>query len=133
MVFKLVISEKESTNQIEIDDKEAKSLIGLKIGNEFDGNIINHDEYNLDGLKLKITGGSDKNGFPMKRDLPGNRRIKSLVSGGIGYKPAKKGEKRRKSIRGNVISDDIVQINTIVLDSSTKSLADVFVKEEESE
>lgn len=128
MVFKVVVSEKESTHQIEIEDDKSKSLIGLVVGEEFDGNLIG-----LEGLNLKITGGSDKNGFPMRGDLPGNRRIKSLLSGGIGYKPTKKGERRRKTVRGNIIGDDIVQINTIVLESSEKSLADVFVSEEESE
>ena len=69
---------------------------------------------------LKLTGGSDKNGFPMKKDVEGPRRIKSLLSGGIGFKPKRDGQRRRKTVRGNTVSDDIVQINTIVAQKGKK-------------
>ena len=55
MAFKIVVSEKELSYQLEVDD--GKQLNGLKIGEEFDGQIVG-----LDGYTLKITGGSDKNG-----------------------------------------------------------------------
>ncbi|OQD58875.1 SSU ribosomal protein S6E [Methanobrevibacter arboriphilus JCM 13429 = DSM 1125] len=116
MVFKVVISEKEESHQIEVDTNE-RQIIGLAIGDELSGDLIG-----LDGYTLKITGGSDKNGFPMKKDVEGPRRIKSLLSGGIGYKPKADGVKRRKTLRGNTISDDIVQINTIVTEAGNKSI-----------
>lgn len=116
MVFKVVISEKEESHQIEVDTNE-RQIIGLAIGDELSGDLIG-----LDGYTLKITGGSDKNGFPMKKDVEGPRRIKSLLSGGIGYKPKTDGVKRRKTLRGNTISDDIVQINTIVTEAGNKSI-----------
>ncbi|MGN0093377.1 MAG: S6e family ribosomal protein, partial [Methanobrevibacter sp.] len=43
------------------------------------------------------------------------------------------GEKRRKTMRGNTISDDIVQINTIVLSRGSKSLSDILGSDEEDE
>ena len=98
MAFKIVVSEKELSYQLEVDD--GKQLNGLKIGEEFDGQIVG-----LDGYTLKITGGSDKNGFAMKKDVDGPRRIKSLLTGGVGYKPKGDGVKRRKTVRGNTISD----------------------------
>lgn len=116
MVFKVVISEKEESHQIEVDTNE-RQIIGLAIGDELSGDLIG-----LDGYTLKITGGSDKNGFPMKKDIEGPRRIKSLLSGGVGYKPKADGVKRRKTLRGNTISDDIVQINTIVTEAGNKSI-----------
>jgi small subunit ribosomal protein S6e len=116
LVFKVVISEKEESHQIEVDTNE-RQIIGLAIGDELSGDLIG-----LDGYTLKITGGSDKNGFPMKKDIEGPRRIKSLLSGGIGYKPKADGVKRRKTLRGNTISDDIVQINTIVTEAGNKSI-----------
>ena len=85
----------------------------------------------LEGYKLKITGGSDKNGFPMKRTIPGARRVRSLVSGGVGYKPARKGERRRKTFRGNTVSDDIVQINTVVIEKGEKPLEELIGAQEE--
>lgn len=126
MAFKFVVSQKENTYQIEVD--EAPQINGLVIGDEFDGGIIN-----LPGYKLKITGGSDKNGFTMKPDVPGTRRVKSLLSGGIGYNPKDAGVKRRKTVRGNTIADDIVQINTVVVSAGSKSLADLLAPEEEEE
>ncbi|MBE2899455.1 30S ribosomal protein S6e [Methanothermobacter thermautotrophicus] len=126
MAFKVVISDKEKSVQMEVDPSESRGLIGLTIGDEFDGSIIG-----LKGYKLKITGGSDKNGFPMKKTVPGARRIRSLVSGGVGYKPRRDGERRRKTFRGNTISDDIVQINTVVIEKGEKPLEELLGADEE--
>ncbi|MDR2544376.1 MAG: 30S ribosomal protein S6e [Methanobrevibacter sp.] len=121
MTFKVVVSDKENSYQIESNDSVNKQFIGLIIGEDVDGKLAG-----LDGYKLKITGGSDKNGFPMKKDIDGSRRIKSLVSGGIGYKPKVDGVRRRKSFRGNTISEDIVQINTIVSEVGNKSINEIL-------
>lgn len=126
MAFKVVVSNKADTYQLEVD--EAKALNGLVIGDEFDGGIVG-----LDGYTLQITGGSDKNGFTMKKDVPGTRRIKSLLTGGIGYHPKADGVKRRKTVRGNTIADDIVQINSVVVKEGTKPIAEILGAGEEEE
>ena len=126
MAFKIVVSQKAETYQMEVED--AKALNGLVIGDEFDGSIVG-----LDGYTLKITGGSDKNGFTMKKDVPGTRRIKSLLTGGTGYHPKADGVKRRKTVRGNTIADDIVQINTVVTAAGSKSIAEILGAGEEEE
>jgi len=126
LAFKVVISDKERSVQMEVEPSESKALIGLTIGDEFDGSVIG-----LKGYKLKITGGSDKNGFPMKKTVPGARRVRSLVSGGVGYKPARKGERRRKTFRGNTVSEDIVQINTVVIEKGEKPLEELLGADEE--
>ena len=127
MAFKVVVSQKEVTHQIEVED--GKALNGLVIGDEFDGGIVG-----LDGYTLEVTGGAHKNGFTMKKDVPGTRRIKSLLSGGIGYHPKADGVKRRKTVRGNTIADDIVQVNTVVVSAGSKAIADILgVGDEEEE
>ena len=126
MAFKVVVSNKADTYQLEVD--EAKALNGLVIGDEFDGGIVG-----LDGYTLQITGGSDKNGFTMKKDVPGTRRIKSLLTGGIGYHPKADGVKRRKTVRGNTIADDIVQINSVVVNEGSKPIAEILGAGEEEE
>ena len=126
MAFKIVVSQKAETHQMEIDD--TKALNGLVIGDEFDGAIVG-----LDGYTLKITGGSDKNGFTMKKDVSGTRRIKSLLTGGIGYHPKADGVKRRKTVRGNTIADDIVQINSVVVNEGAKPIAEILGAGEEEE
>ena len=126
MAFKVVVSNKAETYQVEVED--TKALNGLVIGDEFDGGIVG-----LDGYTLKITGGSDKNGFTMKKDVSGTRRIKSLLTGGTGYHPKADGVKRRKTVRGNTIADDIVQINSVVVKEGAKPIADILGAEEEEE
>ncbi|NIM47533.1 MAG: 30S ribosomal protein S6e, partial [Candidatus Aenigmarchaeota archaeon] len=63
MAFKIVISEPKSRKAWQIE-KDAPSFIGKKIGDKFDGSLIG-----LSGFTLQITGGSDKDGFPMRPDL----------------------------------------------------------------
>ena len=125
MAFKLVISEGENSHQVEVEAAESKKLNGLTIGEEFDATLVG-----LTGYKLKITGGSDKNGFPMKKDVSGQRKIRSLLSGGLGFEPIRDGQRRRKTIRGNTVSDNIVQINTIVTEKGSKSIDELLGAEE---
>ena len=126
MAFKLIISEGENSHQLEVEAAESKKIVGLKIGDEFDASPVG-----LKGYTLKITGGSDKNGFPMKKDVEGPRRIRSLLSGGIGFKPKRDGQRRRKTVRGNTVSDDIVQINTIVAEKGKKNIDELLESDEE--
>ena len=126
MAFKVVVSNRAETYQVEVDD--TKALNGLVIGDVFDGGIVG-----LDGYTLKITGGSDKNGFTMKKDVPGTRRIKSLLTGGTGYHPKADGVKRRKTVRGNTIADDIVQINSVVVKQGSKTISEILGANEEEE
>jgi len=104
--FKLTISDKKGKSQSkELKDKEANVLVGMHVGNEVDATIVG-----LAG-KLKITGGSDKSGIPMRGDIYGSARKKVLLSKGIGLKNAEKGQRRRRLIRGSTISEEIYQIN----------------------
>lgn len=125
MAFKLVISEGKESHQLEVPAAETKSLVGLRIGEEFDASNLG-----LNGYTLKVTGGSDKNGFPMKKDVEGPRRIRSLLSGGTGFKPKRDGQRRRKTVRGNTISDDIVQVSAVVSQKGKKSIEELLETEE---
>ncbi len=104
--FKLTISDKKGKSQTrELKDNEANALLGLRIGQETDAAIVG-----LDG-KLKITGGSDKSGVPMRADIHGGSRKYVLLTKGVGLQDATKGERVRKLIRGNTISEETYQIN----------------------
>lgn len=120
--FKCVISEPETrkSHQIEIDQAKAVGIIGKKIGEEINGDIIG-----LAGYTLKITGGSDKDGFPMHHQVQGSVKKRVLLSSSPGYHPVKKGIRKRKTIRGNTISDTIVQINFKVTKKGEKSLEEI--------
>lgn len=95
--------------QIRINDERTQAFLGLKISDEVDGSIVG-----LKGVKLVITGGSDISGFPMRPDIPGPVKKKALLSGPPGFHPEEEGERRRKTVRGNTIAPDIVQINTMI-------------------
>ena len=69
----------------------------------------------------------------MKKDISGTRRIKSLLTGGIGYHPKADGVKRRKTVRGNTIAEDIVQINTVVAEAGSKPIAEILGTGDEEE
>ncbi len=123
MNVKFVISDPKSGKayQKEVDQKKIIGLFGHKIGDEFDAGIID-----LPGYRLKITGGSDKDGFPMKKGVEGAGRKRLLLAGGVGYNPKEKGVKRRKTVRGEVLSEDIVQINCVVVKEGKKKLDELL-------
>ncbi len=121
--FKLVISNPRSgiAKQVEISGDEAERLIGRRIGEEVSAKELGLNLSEIFGeeipadARLKITGGTDKDGFPMRPDVHGPRRVKILVSRGPGFRPKERGERRKKTVRGNVISPDIAQINLKVV------------------
>lgn len=114
--FKLIISEQETgkSNVYEIKDAPALTLIGLKIGDEIDASVLG-----IDG-KIKITGGSDRAGFPMRSDVKGGVKKYVLLTKGVGFKPKNKGERRRKLVRGNTITEEIYQLNGILIKTVKK-------------
>lgn len=128
--FRVVVSDSKTGKayQIVSSGGEANKFIGKKIGDTVGGDAVG-----LAGYTLKLTGGSDKDGFAMRRDLPGSARRKILVSGGVGYEPRAGGVRKRKSMRGNEVSSDISQINAVVVDYGSKSLEMIFARDEEAE
>ena len=106
--FKVIVSDPEAgtSSIVELEEARAVPLIGKKIRDEIDGAIVN-----LPGHKAQITGGSDKDGFPMRPSVHGGVRRRVILSGGVGFNPQDTGMRRRKTVRGNVITDEIVQIN----------------------
>jgi small subunit ribosomal protein S6e len=85
-------------------------LAGKIVGETFKGALIG-----LPGYELKITGGSDKGGIPIRKDIHGPMKKRVLFTKGPCYKPVRKGIKRRKIVRGNEITEDVTQVNCIIL------------------
>ncbi len=106
--FKVIVSDPEAgtSNVVELEEARATPLIGRRIGEVVDGAIIN-----LPGYKAQISGGSDKDGFPMRPSVHGGVRRRVVLSGGVGFNPLDDGMRKRKTVRGNVITDEIVQVN----------------------
>jgi len=116
--FKVVISNPETgkSNFVEIEGTRAVPLIGRKLGETIDGAVVG-----LSGQKLQIAGGSDKDGFPMRPNIHGGVRATVVLSEGVGFKPPQIGERKRKTLRGNTITEDIVQINMKIVKAPEKA------------
>jgi small subunit ribosomal protein S6e len=119
--FKVIVSDPETgtSKVVELEEARAVPLIGRRIGETMDGAVVD-----LPAHKIQLRGGSDKDGVPMIANVHGGVRRKVVLSGGVGFKSKKRGERKRKAVRGNVITDDIVQINIKIVEQPKKPKAD---------
>ena len=113
----LIISDPATgtSQRVEIEDSQLRPLVGTRIGQTIDGSLAE-----MRGYKLKFTGGTDKDGIPMRPDVHGSAKSRIVLSGGVGYKPKQKGEKKRKVVRGNTISTETTFLNFTISESPKK-------------
>lgn len=80
-----------------------------RIGNAVPGDSIGEE---FTGYVFRITGGNDKQGFPMIQGVLTNNRVRLLFKKGMKcYRPRKKGERKRKSVRGCIVGQDLSALN----------------------
>ncbi len=125
--FKVIVSDPQAgtSKVVEIEEARAAPLIGRKLGEIFDGAIVD-----LPAHKVQILGGSDKDGVPMRADVHGGGRRAVVLSGGTGFSPERKGERRRKTVRGDTVTDEIAQINMKIVERPASSVKAPEVKPE---
>jgi len=128
--FKVVVNDTKNgkSHQVQVSGHHANSLIGKKIGDEVDGIFIS-----LPGYKLQITGGTDKDGFAMRADLPGMGRRRLLLSESKGFRARDNGMRKKKSVKGNTVNQDIVQINMKVTKHSSRPIEKLITSQEKPE
>jgi small subunit ribosomal protein S6e len=127
--FKLVISDPKEKKAYQVEvDKRSSALVGKRIGDVFDGGIAG-----LSGYKLQVTGGSDQQGFPMRGDVEGQGRKKILLAFGPGFHPRMKGQRKRKSVRGNTVSPDLAQVNAKITEYGKEPVAKLLGREKKEE
>merc|ERR1712110_187704 len=99
---------------IEIDDeKKLAQFYDKRLAAEIEGDILG-DEFK--GYLFKITGGNDKQGFTMKQGVLADYRVRLLMKDGMScYKARRSGERRRKSVRGCIVSHDISALALVVV------------------
>ncbi|MEM4156609.1 MAG: 30S ribosomal protein S6e [Archaeoglobaceae archaeon] len=124
MEFKAIVSDPKTGKayQKTVSGANANRLIGKQIGETISGTIFDLPP----DYELEITGGSDKDGFPMRPDIPGAGRKRILLSGGIGFKPKEPGLRKRKIVRGRVISKDVLQINLKIVKHGKVPLEEII-------
>ncbi len=115
--FKVIVSDPQTgtSKVLELEEARAAPFIGRRIGETMDGSIVD-----MPATKVQIKGGSDKDGVPMRPDVHGGVRRKVVLSGGVGFNPTKGGERKRKAVRGNIITDEIAQINMKIVEQPSK-------------
>jgi small subunit ribosomal protein S6e len=134
MVFKINIGTKSGkTYKLEVEENV---LTDKKLHDKIPGNILKPE---LEGYEFEISGTSDKSGFTSIKGIPGIGLSKALLSyeKGMHKKPKKEGKKEysnktpkglrlRKTVRGEVISPAIVQVNLKIAKEGSKKLEEVF-------
>jgi small subunit ribosomal protein S6e len=109
----LIISDPENgtSQRVELEDAMMAPLVGSRIGQVIDGTIAG-----LTGYKLMLTGGTDKDGIPMRPDVHGGAKARIVLSGGVGYKQKEKGERKRVVVRGNTVTADTTYLNLKIVE-----------------
>ena len=120
--FKIIVSDPETgtSKVVELEEARAMPFIGRRVGEIIDGAIVD-----LPGQKVQITGGSDKDGVPMRGNVHGGVRRAVVLSGGAGFSPKKHGERKRKTVRGSTLTDEIAQINMKIVEKPGGKPAEV--------
>lgn len=118
--FQLIVSDPKSktSKAASLEGAKAQALVGKSIGEEVDGKLLG-----VGNVKLRITGGTDKDGVPMRFDIQGAARKRAILSGGVGYKPSDSGERQRKLLRGRVISEETLQVNSVIVGGADAPVA----------
>ena len=128
--FKVNVGDPETgrTHAVEVSGQHANVLVRKRLGDEIDGMFLG-----LPGYKVRLTGGTDKDGFPMRPEIPQAARKRVLVSESIGFHPKDGGVRKKKTFRGNEVSPDILQINCVVTSRGPKPVAQLLGAEETAE
>ena len=100
---------------IEVDDEsKLRAFYDKRISQEVDGAVLGAD---YAGYRFRISGGNDKQGFPMLQGLLINKRVKLLLNKNSKvYRPRRKGERKKKSVRGCIVGPDLAVLNLVVLE-----------------
>jgi len=109
----LIVSDPKTgkSQKVEIDAEKMGAILGLRTGATIEGSIAG-----LPGLQLQLTGGTDRDGFPIRPDVHGGVKTQVLLNKGIGFHPRERGERRKKTVRGNTVTVETTFLNFKILE-----------------
>ena len=110
------------TVEIEDDILRKANLSDYRMGQEIDGSIFGEA---FTGYRFRISGGQDKEGFPMKQGVMTGARVRLLlVPGTLGFQKwrARSGERQRRSVRGCILGNDLASISLVVVRKGQKEV-----------
>jgi len=98
---------------IEIEDeRKLRPFFDKRMGSEVSGDCLG-DEWK--GYIFKITGGNDKQGFPMKQGVLTNTRVRLLLKQGHScFRERRHGERKRKSVRGCIVDSHLSVLALVI-------------------
>ncbi|CAG7849729.1 40S ribosomal protein S6-B [Serendipita indica DSM 11827] len=95
------------------DERRFRHFYEKRISQEVPGDPLG-DEWK--GYIFRITGGNDKQGFPMKQGVLLPYRVRLLLADGHScYRPRRTGERKRKSVRGCIVGPDIAVLSLVIV------------------
>ncbi|KHJ43870.1 ribosomal protein S6e [Trichuris suis] len=99
---------------IEVDDeKKLRIFYEKRMAQEVDASPLGEE---WKGYVFRITGGNDKQGFPMKQGVLTNLRVRLLLSKGHScYRPRRDGERRRKSVHGCIVDQNLSVLSLVIV------------------
>ncbi|MEW5299134.1 MAG: hypothetical protein WDW36_002178 [Sanguina aurantia] len=104
------------------DDSKLRAFYDKRISAEVDGEALGAE---FKGYVFKIVGGQDKQGFAMKQGVLTNQRVRLLMTpGDQGFRGygRRNGERRRKSVRGCIVSQDLAVLNLVIVKKGESEL-----------
>jgi len=99
---------------IDIDDeKKLHMFYDKRMGQEVTGDQLG-EQYK--GYVFRISGGNDKQGFPMMQGVLLPTRVRLLLGDGAPcFRERTKGSKKRKSVRGCIVGPDLAVLNLVIV------------------
>ncbi|KZT60896.1 40s ribosomal protein s6-b [Calocera cornea HHB12733] len=101
---KLIDLEHERNFRVFYEKRMGQEVPGDSLGDEWKGYVF------------RVTGGNDKQGFPMKQGVLLPYRVRLLLSDGHScYRTRRTGERKRKSVRGCIVGPDIAVLSVVIV------------------
>lgn len=101
---KMIEMEDEKKLRVFYERRMAQEVEGEHLGEEFKGYVF------------RISGGNDKQGFPMKQGVLVNKRVSLLLHKGAScYRQRRAGDRKRKSVRGCIVGPDLAILNLVII------------------
>uniref|UniRef100_E2J7D8 40S ribosomal protein S6 n=3 Tax=Triatoma TaxID=30075 RepID=E2J7D8_9HEMI len=95
------------------DEHKLRIFYEKRMGAEVEADQLG-DEWK--GYVVRISGGNDKQGFPMKQGVLTNGRVRLLLSKGHScYRPRRDGERKRKSVRGCIVDANLSVLALVIV------------------
>lgn len=95
------------------DDKKLRPFMEKRISQEVDASCLGNE---WKGYVVRISGGNDKQGFPMKQGILTNNRVRLLMARGTScYRERRSGERRRKSVKGCIVDSNLSVLSLVIV------------------